>query len=38
MSKHKSWKTANSYNVDAGDLVNLYSDRDKLGVGILYYL
>ena len=24
-----SWKTANSYNVDVGDLVYLYSDRDK---------
>ena len=28
-SKHKSGKTANSYNVDVGDLVYLYSDRDK---------
>ena len=28
-SKHKSGNTANSYNVDVGDLVNLYSDRDK---------
>ena len=29
-SKHTSGKTANSYNVDVGDLVYLYSDRDKL--------
>ena len=28
-SKHKSGKTANSYNVDVGDLVYLYSDKDK---------
>ena len=28
-SKHKSGKTANSYNVDVGDLVYRYSDRDK---------
>ena len=28
-SKHKSGKTAISYNVDVGDLVYLYSDRDK---------
>ena len=28
-SKHKSGKTANSYNVDVGDLVYLYSDRDE---------
>ena len=28
-SKHKSGKTANSYNVDVGDLIYLYSDRDK---------
>ena len=28
-SKRKSRKTANSYNVDVGDLVYLYSDRDK---------
>ena len=27
--KHKRGKTANSYNVDVGDLVYLYSDRDK---------
>ena len=27
--KHKSGKTANSYNVDVGDLVYLYSDRDE---------
>ena len=29
-SKHKSGKTANSYNVDVGDQVYLYSDRDRL--------
>ena len=28
-SKHKSGKTVNSYNVDVGDLVYLYSDRGK---------
>ena len=28
-SKHKSGKRANSYNVDVGDLVYLYSDRDQ---------
>ena len=28
-SKHKSKKSATSYNIDVGDLVYLYSDKDK---------
>ena len=28
-SKHKSKKSAKSYNIDVGDLVYLYSDKDK---------